>query len=275
MREMFNDYSLDHGNMKRLNDLYTNDKDPFWDPPENRLIGTAVLYLDSLSFLLEIEETTPIIDFKGKQVGELTCELIALSVEFDRTNARERRQNIKLIDNFEEFQLKNFVGGFLNLEMHVVGGRGLPSSLCNDVDARWTFWDQPTQSTKQVKGPTIAPDFNSVTQIKINIDQDFVQYVQNESLEVEVWGRPSTFVQQKSGSNETFPTSVPELQVALKEEREKRKAAENRIAELTGEGGGGGSSIRRTESVESMVNEIAALKKQLAAAPRSSSCVIT
>ena len=109
---MFNDYSLDHGNLNRLNTIYTNEKDPFWDPPESRLIGTAVLYLDSLSFLLEIEETTPIIDFKGKQVGELTCELIAISVDFNDGH----RKSIKLIDNFEEFQLKNFIGGILSLE---------------------------------------------------------------------------------------------------------------------------------------------------------------
>ena len=75
-----------------------------------RLIGTAVLYLDSLSFLLEIEETTPVIDFKGKQVGELTCELIALSIG-----------SKNLIDNFEEFQLKKFIGKELKLEMRVIG----------------------------------------------------------------------------------------------------------------------------------------------------------
>ena len=53
-----------------------------------------------------------IIDFKGKQVGELTCELIAISIDFNDGH----RKSIKLIDNFEEFQLKNFIGGTLNLE---------------------------------------------------------------------------------------------------------------------------------------------------------------
>ena len=102
---MFNDWTLDR-DFDRLKETYTNDKDPFWDPPEARLIGTAVLYLDSLSFLLEIEETTPIIDFKGKQVGELTCEIIALSIG---------KKN--LIDNFEEMQLNNFIGSDLRLEV--------------------------------------------------------------------------------------------------------------------------------------------------------------
>ena len=106
MREMFNDWTLWNRDMNCLKETYTNDKDPFWDPPEARLIGTAVLYLDSLSFLLEIEETTPIIDFKGKQCGELTCEIIALSIG---------KKN--LIDNFEEVQLNNFIGSDLRLEV--------------------------------------------------------------------------------------------------------------------------------------------------------------
>jgi|TARA_B110000090_G_scaffold197320_1_gene235138 hypothetical protein len=274
MREMFNDYSLDHGNLNRLNALYTNAKDPFWDPPESRLIGTAVLYLDSLSFLLEIEETTPIIDFKGKQVGELTCELIALSVEFEPQKGQPKRESIKLVDNFEEFQLKNFIGGLLCLEMHVVGGRGLPNSLCNDVEARWSFWNHSEMNTKQIKGPTIAPDFNSVEQIQIHIDHDFVHYVQNESLEIEVWGRPSTFVQTKNNKNSPLmPSTVPELQNALKEERAKRKSAEERIAELTSTASGSAKSNRgRSESMEGMRDEIEALKKQLAAAPKSNAC---
>ena len=99
-------YKILNIDMNCLKETYTNDKDPFWDPPEARLIGTAVLYLDSLSFLLEIEETTPIIDFKGKQCGELTCEIIALSIG---------KKN--LIDNFEEVQLNNFIGSDLRLEV--------------------------------------------------------------------------------------------------------------------------------------------------------------
>ena len=61
--------------------------------------------------------------------------------------------------------------------MHVVGGRGLPSSLCNDVEARWTFWDQKENSTNTIKEPTIAPDFNSIEQYQILINHDFVYYV--------------------------------------------------------------------------------------------------
>jgi hypothetical protein len=101
-----------------------------------------------------------------------------------------------------------------------------------------------------------------------------VHYVQNESLEIEVWGRPSTFVQTKNNKNSPLmPSTVPELQNALKEERAKRKSAEERIAELTSTASGSAKSNRgRSESMEGMRDEIEALKKQLAAAPKSNAC---
>eukprot|EP00946_MAST-07B_sp_MAST-7B-sp1_P001189 g1189.t1 len=263
MREMYNDWTLDR-DFARLLSEYTKDKDPFWDPPEPRLIGTAVLYLDSLSFLLEIEETTPIIDFKGKQVGELTIEVIALSIG-----------DIGLVDNFDEFHIRNYIGKKLELEVRIIGARGLPVGLCNDVKAKYTFWDQSTAETPPVKGATIAPDFDFVSHISVEVDRHFVSYVAEESLEIEVWGTPSRkgfgVALDSSLDAKDLPQTVPELQEALKMERERRKAAEARIAELS-EGAGGKSS--GPSELESMRTEISALKKQLAAAPKSSACAI-
>ena len=102
------------------------------------------------------------------------------------------------------------------------------------------------------------------------INHDFVYYVQNESLEVEVWGRPATFIQQKTEKTRNLPTTIPELQILVKEEREKRKVAEERLAELTGS-----NSNSRSDSVEAMRIEISTLKKQLAASQRSSTCLIS
>jgi hypothetical protein len=39
-------------------------KDPFTDPITAQLVGKAVLYLDALAYLLDIDEKTPIIDYK-------------------------------------------------------------------------------------------------------------------------------------------------------------------------------------------------------------------
>ena len=45
--------------------------DPFYDPEEDQQIGWSHVYLESLTYLIDIDETTPVLDYKGKQCGEL------------------------------------------------------------------------------------------------------------------------------------------------------------------------------------------------------------
>ena len=164
--------------------------------------------------------------------------------------------------------------------MRMIGARGLPSSLCNDVEARWSFWDQDMIKTPSVEGPTIAPDFEYVTQVHVNVDRIFCDYVASESLEVEIWGKPtdSGFLKVRSSddSSETsvrrMPKTVPELQAALKQERIKRKEAENRIAELTTTPGR--RSSNSSENIDLMRKEILQLKKKIAETPKSSTCLV-
>lgn len=47
------------------------EKDPFWEPlDQEELVGVAHVFLQSLSYLIEVEETLPITDFKGNEKGE-------------------------------------------------------------------------------------------------------------------------------------------------------------------------------------------------------------
>ena len=81
MRDMYNAFTdVYDRELEQLANAFAPENDPFWDPPEAQMIGKALIYMDSLSFLLEIEEGTPIIDFKGKQQGELVCEVIPTQI---------------------------------------------------------------------------------------------------------------------------------------------------------------------------------------------------
>ena len=174
---------------------------------------------------------------------------------------------------------------FVIRKMRMIGARGLPSSLCNDVEARWSFWDQDMIQTPAVEGPTTAPDFEYVTQFYVNVNRIFCDYVASESLEVEIWGKPtdSGFLKIRSNSSDDssettsirrMPKTVPELQAALKQERIKRKDAENRLAELTTTSGGRSSSNSSFENIDMMRKEILQLKKKLEETPKSSACSI-
>ena len=50
--------------------LSLQENDPFWeDPNADVLIGTVHVYLQSLAYLIELEETLRISDFKGNEQG--------------------------------------------------------------------------------------------------------------------------------------------------------------------------------------------------------------
>ena len=59
-----------------INENFPEDRDPFFDPPEDQLIGKATIFLSGLTYFLSVEETTPIIDYKGKDEGELKVRII-------------------------------------------------------------------------------------------------------------------------------------------------------------------------------------------------------
>ena len=41
------------------------ENDPFWDPPEEHFLGSAYVYLQSLAYQIEIDETLPITSYQG------------------------------------------------------------------------------------------------------------------------------------------------------------------------------------------------------------------
>jgi kinesin family member 1 len=51
------------------------EEDPFWEPVEDALIGTANIFLQSLGYMLDFEDCLSITDFKGKQEGTLTVHV--------------------------------------------------------------------------------------------------------------------------------------------------------------------------------------------------------
>lgn len=45
--------------------------DPFWEPTEDVLIGTANVFLQSLSYALDFEDKITITDYKGQEEGHV------------------------------------------------------------------------------------------------------------------------------------------------------------------------------------------------------------
>ncbi|KAH9515666.1 Kinesin-like protein kif28p [Bulinus truncatus] len=56
--------------------LIPKEKDPFWEPTEDALIGTANVFLQSLSYALEFDDELSITDHKGQEEGKLKINII-------------------------------------------------------------------------------------------------------------------------------------------------------------------------------------------------------
>ncbi|PAA68256.1 hypothetical protein BOX15_Mlig015918g1 [Macrostomum lignano] len=51
------------------------DSDPFWEPPEELLIGSANVFLQSLAYCLDFEDRLPIVNYRGLEEGSVTVEV--------------------------------------------------------------------------------------------------------------------------------------------------------------------------------------------------------
>ena len=259
MRDMYNAFTdVYDRELEQLANAFAPENDPFWDPPEPQMIGKALIYMDSLSFLLEIEEGTPIIDFKGKQQGELVCEVIPTQIG-----------NKSLIDNYEEHELENYMGEDITLQLRMVAAKGLPNQLCNNVYLRYSFFGNRCIEVTSEETKSMAPKFDFSEQIIQNVDEDFIDYVKNEAFEIEVWGSPDEVVYTAGiGQGEKYATmSAAQLRQELEKEQMERRKIEARLKELEEKGA--------SKQKEDLVKEIQQLKRQLKDAKKSTSCVVS
>ena len=259
MRDMYNAFTdVYDRELEQLANAFAPENDPFWDPPEAQMIGKALIYMDSLSFLLEIEEGTPIIDFKGKQQGELVCEVIPTQIG-----------SKSLIDNYEEHELGNYMGEDITLEIRMIAAKGLPNQLCNNVYLRYSFFGNRCIEVITEEAKSMAPKFDFSEQIIQNVDEDFIDYVKNEAFEIEVWGSPDEIVYTSGiGQGEKYATmSAAQLRQELEKEQMERRKIESRLKDLEEKGA--------SKQKEDLVKEIQQLKRQLKDAKKSTSCVVS
>lgn len=52
------------------------EEDPFWEPPEDVLIGTASVFLQSLLYVMDFDDCLTITDYKGQAEGNLYVGII-------------------------------------------------------------------------------------------------------------------------------------------------------------------------------------------------------
>jgi hypothetical protein len=156
--------------------------DPFLDIPENELVGVSYLYLDPFQYMMDIHEQLPIVNFKGAMCGSLKVSgrvwIDAVTVESPFCNADD------------EMRIENYFNRTAHMRFHVLNVVGVPPKLCCKMHTEFKFFFHANRyRSPDHFGFAANPFLNWVAPISQKITPDFLDYLQNGSIEIEVWGR--------------------------------------------------------------------------------------
>ncbi|KAF4728286.1 hypothetical protein FOZ63_002638, partial [Perkinsus olseni] len=182
MRDLFEAW-CDEG-QAYIDDLHDED-DPFWDPITlEREIGTARIYLESLTMQLENELDAKVMSSStGRPVGTLTCAVWPLSRDGSSTTVPDE----EIVE--EPSQL---VGLPLSFRLVVKKAAHLtPRELANNVRVRyrWQLDDEDTEvSTKVVDDDAFMFDYERDIHLAPCLTQRMLSVLLEEAIALQVYG---------------------------------------------------------------------------------------
>ena len=170
MRDCYQEWAEDHS-------IVTPEEvDPFYDPPEDQLIGKCHFYMESLAFLLDNTQSVPIVDQAGRKQGEVLISVIPVSLDGKEVEPTEEPTSM--------------LGKMLEFVVAITRAEGLPKGLCTSPFARFNILgDTQTHQTPVIAGRTDKPRWDYERSFKIKVDTDFLSFLESGALAVEVWAQ--------------------------------------------------------------------------------------
>ncbi|GMH75543.1 hypothetical protein TL16_g06796 [Triparma laevis f. inornata] len=193
MREMFSTY-LDCGkDLMNLSRRIPALIDPFYEPPNDSLIGVAYCFMDALSYMIEIHESVTVINFKGKLVGEIEMEVFVQMEDNGRVYKEKAGEDDEVDFTSQEFVIADHLGQTMLVSINVKTAKGIPRRCCNGVFVSFPFFLQQVPfCTTRCQKQTVNPWFNETFSVKQVITEDFIDYLSHNALEIELWGAPDS-----------------------------------------------------------------------------------
>ncbi|KAK6165825.1 hypothetical protein SNE40_022663 [Patella caerulea] len=153
------------------------ERDPFWEPADTEtLIGTVHVYLQSLGYMIELQENLAIADYKGVEQGHLTVEVQPCSEKWDNI------EEDYFVDNPAEL-----VGKKIYFKLKIPFARGLPQRFVQSF-CRYKFYLEDKDVQTQVVSGTINPDFGHEKKYQLDVTKQLIEYIANSPLVIEIWG---------------------------------------------------------------------------------------
>mmetsp|Transcript_40467 Transcript_40467/g.52098 ORF Transcript_40467/g.52098 Transcript_40467/m.52098 type:complete len:1141 (+) Transcript_40467:75-3497(+) len=199
IRECFNYFIECKEDKDSLSNKFPANVDPFYDIPTQKLVGVAYLYLNSINYLISVNETVTVVNFKGDVVGEIDVEMVPML----ESHLKALEDEMPIFQT-EEANLRKLVGESLLLGIKVISARGLPRNLCSLAFTSFKFFleGQPLR-TGCCAARTTAPRWEQTMSLKLIVNDDLVNYVMNEVLEIELWAAPENLIIDTQASKQS------------------------------------------------------------------------
>ncbi|ETN74827.1 FHA domain protein [Necator americanus] len=203
----------------------SKDRDPFYEAPDSKsLLGSAIVFLQPLAYLMDSEETYPIMDFTGEELGEM-------SVLLTPCNSSGKELIGDYVDDPKELIGRNY--GFM---VKIQSARGLPRRI-DKSSCKYRFFDGKEVETPLITGNNPSYMHDQTFQYK-SVSPELADYLLNANLWITLWGtqrprqlpqrdtRRSTSAVSAEGKRSTRKKKVPKAPKPADEEIVLDKSAE-------------------------------------------------
>lgn len=155
-------------------------EDPFTDEAVVTLVGHAHVYLDSLYYLIDIDLSTSVIDYKGKVEGELSLKMW---ITDDRGIPFYSEDGVSPLDSVDQLQ-----GRAAKIHLEVEGGKGFPPHL-SGFRVDFKFYGNPEVfKSETVRQKTTNPQFRILHSFPIVLDEEARDFLLMDALTLQAWG---------------------------------------------------------------------------------------
>lgn len=182
-------FDLDYrceGSPLLLDDIYPAYMDPFKDANDDELVGVSAVFLGSLPYLMDVSEAIPLISYRGYESG-----LVQLHIRAMIHNYPAELKNNFNVDR--EFHLRDQIGKELIIRIIIQSVFSIPEKTSANVFVQFKFYHHRGvyRSTRH-PGQSTSPRMDADIVVKQEITPDFIDYLQEQALDIEVWARRET-----------------------------------------------------------------------------------
>uniref|UniRef100_A0A7M5UMN0 CAP-Gly domain-containing protein n=3 Tax=Clytia hemisphaerica TaxID=252671 RepID=A0A7M5UMN0_9CNID len=171
----------------------TDDDGLFFEVECHTLIGVATVWLECLYQNVPLDYSAPVISQQGEVCGRMSVEI--RRIQDETTSLSLDGDSVSDEDDIEGLAM----GSSVKVQITIKEAHGLPLSLCNYVFGQYTFFDQELSVIPPLNAaasPVTASKSNSMTfnntkTFTVEVDEDFLDYVTDGSLAIEVYGNRS------------------------------------------------------------------------------------